>query len=226
MSLIVEDAIRKLVNRFKGRAFNFFTECDIHSYLYHCLYRQDIAKLYPTKDGNNALLLHREYPTFFRFRRVKKGNRHVFQAGDPRAPRGHYDLAVLNPEFLLRNNVSVVINKDIRHESQRIDVKYNILAAIEFKFIVKRSSLNMLDEIKIDIDKLSHPKGSAESRYLIIFNNYGPMEDWFYKKLFDMCSRQSNVKIVYAESYMKNNKKTYGGQYFGDWKITCPLRAI
>jgi hypothetical protein len=228
--LIVEDAVRKLVNRFKGRAFNFFTESDIHSYTYHCLYKKDIAKLYPTKDGSSALLLHREYPTFFRFGRVKKKlagrNASVFETGNPAASRGHYDLAILNPEFLRKNILDVVINKDIRYSSTRVNVDYNILAAIEFKFIVKEPSMNMLDEIQIDIDRLSYPQDHVRTKYLIIFNNYGPLYEWMRKKMEEMCSRQTKVKIVYIESYLKDNKKIYGGTYFGKWNIKCPIKEV
>ena len=68
--LAIEPRIRTLVNRFKGRASNFFTESDIHSYLYLVFYREKrFSKQYPTADPSvMTILIHREYPTFFRFK--------------------------------------------------------------------------------------------------------------------------------------------------------------
>ncbi|MDK2801665.1 MAG: hypothetical protein PWQ70_3284 [Clostridiales bacterium] len=46
---------------------------------------------------------------------------------------GHYDLVILNPDFLVNNSIDEVIAKDFK--KCKVDVKDHLLAAIEFKFM-------------------------------------------------------------------------------------------
>ena len=46
---------------------------------------------------------------------------------------GHYDLIILNPDFLANNSIDEVIAKDFK--KCKVDVKDYLLAAIEFKFM-------------------------------------------------------------------------------------------
>lgn len=92
----------------------FFTEHDIHSVLY------DIAKeelqLYgvpslKTGDKHEVFLVHHEYPTPFRC--DMEG--YKFEKKDEKPyRRGHYDLSILNPAFVNKNELDVVCAKDFQ----------------------------------------------------------------------------------------------------------------
>jgi hypothetical protein len=65
-----EAAIKSLVRRFRNYPYAFYTETDMHCYLYHRLYTGGMANgIYPTADGRDTILLHNEYPTNVRYKR-------------------------------------------------------------------------------------------------------------------------------------------------------------
>ena len=75
---------------------------------------------YPSKDkGEESVLVHREYPTSFRFR---KENMELSESGG----RGHYDLVILNPDFLANHTLDEVIAKDFK--KCKVDEKDHLLA--------------------------------------------------------------------------------------------------
>jgi len=92
----------------------FFTEHDIHSLL--CDIANEELQLHgvtpiETSDGHQVSLVHHEYPTPFRcdmegYNFEKKDN--------PPYKRGHYDLVILNPEFVRKNELDVVCAKDFQ----------------------------------------------------------------------------------------------------------------
>ena len=67
---VVRDGIRKTVNKFRERPFIFFTEMDIHAYLYHCLYSSKLEV--ETRDGIITSCIHKEYPTNFRYSKRRR----------------------------------------------------------------------------------------------------------------------------------------------------------
>lgn len=104
--------INRLVERFRKHPYHFFTEHDIHSVLYS-ITREELklsgTMTEETRDGYQAALLHHEYPTPFRcdMRRMR------FQKKETKPyKRGHYDLVILNPEFVKNNSLDVVCAKD------------------------------------------------------------------------------------------------------------------
>jgi len=77
----VSDAVRKTVNKFREDPYVFFTETDLHAYLYCCLYSKKLEA--KTKDGALTACVHKEHPANFRcskktmkdYRFEKKGAR-------------------------------------------------------------------------------------------------------------------------------------------------------
>ena len=60
---VFEAAIRSLVRRFRNHPYAFYTETDMHCYLYHRLYGGGLFNgLYKTSEGHDTILLHKEYP--------------------------------------------------------------------------------------------------------------------------------------------------------------------
>lgn len=92
----IEDCIENLLAKFRTNPFFFYTESDMHCYLYHLLLQDKrLQREYSTRNGMPTILLHREYPTVGKY--VKEGG---LLKPSQRGRRGHFDLAILNPNFV------------------------------------------------------------------------------------------------------------------------------
>ena len=210
----VESNVKTLVNRFKGRAHNFFTESDLHSYLYLVFYRDKrFSKQYPTADPSvRTILIHREYPTFFRFRRELP----VKSAPKP-AKRGHHDLVVLNPSFLAAYPLTTVTNQDISTIPQRPKEK-PLRAAIEFKMPRSRIGSGTLEEIEIDFQKLQLSLEWSQSLYLLVFNRHDRITPEGMAELKRMTAGNPDVKALYMECVGEGKARVYKVEYLGSWR--------
>ncbi len=201
----IESKIRTLANHFVRRPLNYFTEPDIHSYLYLAFYRDKVFSApVPTKDlREKTILIHREYPTFFRC-----DKKIPLVPSDKARSRGHYDFVVLDPGFVKSFPFSVVANKDYHLLPERFDRK-PLIAAIEFKYIVREISRNMLREIEMDFQKLQCSIPYSHTAYALIFNRFGPIGERL-EEIHRMRRENPGVKTVYAEAwYEAGRKKTY-----------------
>jgi hypothetical protein len=116
---IQEKVIHNLSLTFQKTPKRFFTEHDIHSYLYRIV-EDELGKIgvsfFKTRDGYLAGLVHHEYPTPFRCDMRKYEFRVAGE--EERTPRkglykrGHYDLVIFNPDFISQNNLIVVTGKN------------------------------------------------------------------------------------------------------------------
>lgn len=116
------DVKNKVINElraiFRKYSQYYFSEHDIHSVLYHLTQKQlkqhgETSQI--TLDGYKTSLVHHEYPTPFRcdmqgykFRRASEEER------TPKGRlyrRGHYDLVILNPDFIKNNTLDIVCGK-------------------------------------------------------------------------------------------------------------------
>lgn len=87
-----EAAIKSLVRRFRNHPYAFYTETDMHCYLYHRLYAGGLVNgLYRTADGHVTILLHKEYPTVARYRRGDDGRLEESAQG---RRRGAFDISI------------------------------------------------------------------------------------------------------------------------------------
>src|SRR6478672_3362136 len=90
-----EGAIKSLVRRFRNHPYAFYTETDMHCYLYHRLYRGGLENgLYRTAEGHRTILLHKEFPTVARYERVEG----VLKESAQGRRRGAFDICLWNPE--------------------------------------------------------------------------------------------------------------------------------
>lgn len=106
-----DHVVKRIGEMFRGFPYYFFTERDIHSLL--CDITNEELQLHgvepmKTSDGYEVSLVHHEYPTPFRC--DMKDHRFEKKDGPP-FKRGHYDLVVLNPEFVGSNSLDVVSSK-------------------------------------------------------------------------------------------------------------------
>ena len=175
----VYNGIRKTINRFREQPFLYFTESDIHASLSKDIMagNSDILVLGNTKDERTIIktpvsLVHHEYPTNFRFKRDVLLNEcddenlgNVGIKGNC-GGRGHYDLVVLDPNFIERlfeshkkDGLSEILKNIINKDNQRSVARnstLDIIYAIEVKFIHIFNSGNkqMQDEVRKDNCKL------------------------------------------------------------------------
>lgn len=116
-----EKALASLENAFTEMPRRFFTEHDLHSRLYR-LVENELSNrnklFFETKDKQKVSLLHHEYPTPFRcnmsghdFVRVEDTDE-TDRGGLYR--RGHFDLVVLNPEFVKHHDLITVSGKNYK----------------------------------------------------------------------------------------------------------------
>jgi hypothetical protein len=114
-----QKVLQQLASSFKEKPRKFFTEHDLHSHLYHLVESELQGKAYAiSKDGFEVGLVHHEYPTPFR---CDMSNKRFCIKNDPditpkkgRFKRGHYDLVVLNPEFVKSFDAVVVAGKNYK----------------------------------------------------------------------------------------------------------------
>jgi hypothetical protein len=202
-SELVNDGIRKTVTKFREHPRIFFSEMDIHSYLYHCLYSTRLEA--KTKDGVTTSCLHKEYPTNFRFNKETMEDYGLTKKG----VRGHFDFAVLNPQFIQENSIATVENKNIRGtetKSKSEDkLRNELLTAIELKYVVNNSR-KFINEVEKDIKKLSIGlKYQSFEAYNLVFCNCKYHYIVELTKLIEMT--ESKIKSILVMSNYTNDKK-------------------
>jgi len=203
----IAKCVQILSEKFRKWPYNFFTESDAHSYLYYSFFRYGspaLKSLYYSKDRKKTVLIHREYPTFFRYSQKELK---LCKLHEKEGTCGHYDMVVLNPAFIEGHEIQQVISKDntIRQTVQFAD--NHVLAAIEFKLLHKPLGQNLKDEINKDFVKLGWAleTGQAKEAYMLIFNRYGKEED--YRGVLDEYQKKRpEIKLIYQESYYDNGK--------------------
>ncbi|EKD26283.1 MAG: hypothetical protein ACD_79C01283G0004 [uncultured bacterium] len=215
INLGIEKCINSLGEKFLKWPYNFFTESDAHSFLYYYIFRsgpKELKLFYSTiNDDEKTVLIHREYPTNFRYHKEN------MSLDEETGGRGHYDLVILNPDFIKDHNIKEVIAQDYKKTCQK-NIKEHLLAAIEFKLITKPLSAGLKNEIEKDFKKLAwavKDKEQAKNAYLIIFNRTRK-EEVFLNDLRKYSAENPEVKAIYIES-IKNEKRTYKILYMGSW---------
>jgi len=193
------DAVRKTINKFRENPYYFFTESDIHSYFYYCIYNSTFEV---NRDKSRIYLVHREYPTNFRYSKKRLTTDGVYDPNhidkvDNRTGRGHYDMVVINPDFATKaENINHIINKNIsdtkdRFNGSKDNLKDELLFAIEFKYIISNSK-NWIEQVEIDNKKLEFALkyGAKEVINLVFCNN-----DYYYLDTLKETIKKSNGKI-------------------------------
>ncbi len=207
----INRVIWKTANKFRENPYYFFTESDIHSYFYYCIYN---TKMEFIKDGKRIYLVHREYPTNFRYRKKDLLNDNYVPPPLKKkvGARGHYDLAVLNPHFVEKAaTCEDIINKNVSLLEKRIKAtnEDELLAAIEFKYVIKDSK-NFESEVLNDLKKLEiAKKHGVEKAYCLVFCN---IEDCSVvrniKKIIEHAPSEINAVFVQSYYNVDNEKIT------------------
>ena len=152
--------IERLIKAFEEYPYCFFSEHDIHSQLYQLTIeeiKRSKSLCFRSCDGFLTSLVHHEYPTPFRcdmggytFRKVSDSEK--------KSKRGHYDLVVMNPEFIVDNDWIAVTGKDyVEHKQALAKTKSTpLLWACEILYFpkIRKLSKNAISLIKQDALKI------------------------------------------------------------------------
>jgi hypothetical protein len=174
-----ESAIKSLVRRFRNHPHAFYTETDMHCYLYHRLYAGGALNgLYRTADGHDTILLHKEYPTVARYHPAEDGKLVESQEG---RRRGAFDICVWDPAYIAGRE----------HRKQKV------LCAAELALNeTRRKSSHTVN----DATKLAGKANEIRHGYLLFFvrddPNYEANKDEVWANLREAATR---VKVVFAE---------------------------
>lgn len=152
-------AVKTTVRKFRENPYYFFTESDIHSYFYHVLYS---SRLEVQRGNKRIYLVHREYPTNFRYSKddlVLDACDRPFDLSSREGDRGNYDVAIINPDFVRdAKTIEHIVNKNVRlveerNESMPESFREELLFAIEFKYVT-RNTIAFVTEVLQDNKKL------------------------------------------------------------------------
>jgi hypothetical protein len=141
--MAVDESIDELCKIFQNYPTYFFTENDIVTYFYRILNVRIYNPIVEDADGNEHLIIHREYPTPFRC--DMRWNSFMLKSESDvitekrKFKRGHYDLVILNPEFIESQSYNIVKGQNYQqyrcHVLQRADIPQPILLyGLEFMF--------------------------------------------------------------------------------------------
>jgi len=112
----IDQAIEALCKEFRSSPTLFYTEHDMVSFFYTILQRNLSMATARDRDASEHFLVHLEYPTPFRC--DMEGDRFATKGDDERIPqgglyrRGHYDIVVLNPDFISQYSYELIKAQD------------------------------------------------------------------------------------------------------------------
>ena len=190
-----ERAIKSLVRRFRNHPYAFYTETDMHCYLYHRLYAGGTFNgLFRTREGHDTILLHKEYPTIARY-----SKRDETLVKDPNArKRGRFDICIWDPAYI----------GGLQHRKQRV------LCAAELA--LNECGVKSVHTIN-DTTKLVDPTNEVQYGYLLYFVRdnfqYQKNHDKIWKELREA---SSSIRVVFAHVNGSEKPKPV---YLGRWRV-------
>ena len=193
---ITETAIDNLIATFKEKPYFFYTENDLHCYLYSQIFNKLPKKDWfcKTANGKETILLHKEYPTKERY------SRKALKEGLKKGSRGHFDLSIWNLEKTEERLFRVKQSTDFKKEQHTM---------IVIEFDLNEGSANLEDAVhhlKWDLMKLKSEANEVEHGYLLIF-----ARDWIHSKNFlerakHEVSQEEKVVLLYIEKSKDQTK--------------------
>jgi len=207
------EAIKTTITKFREHPYYFFTESDIHSYFYRCVYCKNFECV---RNGKRIYLIHREYPTNFRYHKKdlpKPNCSEPIPLDKKEGVRGRYDLAVLHPKFAQQApSCKDIVNKEVGLLGKRVKnlelTRTELLCAIEFKYIIKNAE-GYVESIKADNKKLHFSKmceQKSKHAFNLVFCNI-PDGKYIEGAKRAISNAPSDVHAFFVQSYYDGNKK-------------------
>jgi hypothetical protein len=200
----ISESINRLINKFQKNPNIFFTEPDLHSYLYHNLYTTKMEST--TTDDKITNSVHREYPTNFRYSKKTMKENGLRKIGK----RGNSDLVILNSDFIKTNSLRSVSSRHLPDVEKRSKTESlyqkEVHSVIEMKYVTTNSK-SYLDEVSNDNLKLCYGlKYQKFDAYNLVFCNVK------YKRKSELECRVKNtdnrITCMLISAYYENDKIT------------------
>jgi len=164
----VASCLERLGRKFIRYPNLFYTESDMHCYLYYVLYAGRTFKgLIETMDGRRTILLHKELPTVGKYIRDSQGLLIPSQKG----ARGHFDIAIINS---LHSK-----GYDLKHQRALIAVELGLD--------------ENLTHFKNDLAKLTDPRNDVKQGFIAHFAREKTIPSEEYQEMKDLL--EANPKI-------------------------------
>lgn len=184
-----ETCVYDLIKTFFSNPFLFYTENDLHCYLYKLLSErlEDAGYgLYETLDKKFSTLLHKEYPTKKRYRRK-------LLAEDPTGRRGHFDLCIWNPEEVDKRLFRSRNSKEIDKEQQTyFAFEFLLVEGRDRSTLEKAISHTMWDVLKLKDNEVKYG-------YVLLFARDWSFGEDFLKEIKEQ-KIPSNITLLYVEN--------------------------
>jgi hypothetical protein len=213
---LLETAIHKLVQEFTQAPYRFFTEADAVAHFHQLLESPTLGQV-RTRDGYEVSLVHREYPTFFRF---EDDNPVARLDDDSRASRGHYDTVILNPEFVAAHRAETVKNRDIKNMGNESIVPLE--AVIEFKLDDKGWSKGRASGTKAELGKLDLTTQSRLKYFVLLMRYNAPnMYRWneYWPTVSQIAAEKAEIGSIFAIYWLTADRQAEI-YHFGHWLDT------
>jgi len=164
--------LERLGRKFIRYPHLFYTESDMHSYLYYLLYSGRTFKGFiETSDPKKTILVHKELPTIGKYTRDSQG---LLVPSEKAGARGHFDIAIIN-----------------RLDSQRYDLKHQrALIAVELG----------LDEdvthFKNDLAKLTDTRNDVNQGFIAHFAREKPIPTDELSAMKDLLKANPQIRSI------------------------------
>jgi hypothetical protein len=196
----LETGVTELVDMFLSKPYAFYTESDLHCFLYHTLCKLGLnqaCRCRMDKQLVESILLHKEYPTKVRYRRYHD----MKSKEDKRGSRGHFDISIWDPDLTEQREFQVSGGKG----------EQRVLAAVELS--LNEHHKNFQWHVYWDLLKLKDPKNEVERGIILFFVRDYPYSktlfprNGFIKTLHKMFGNEDEVPIVYVEKLGAEERK-------------------
>ncbi len=211
----IETALLQLSQEFLDDPYRYFTEADAVSRCRQLLELNDeLGKDYRTKDGHRIRLIHQEYPTIFRY----AGDQPLIET--PEGRRGHYDLVVLNPDFIEANSAESITNRLLKNSVP--DQERSFVAVFEFKLSYRGWNSGAYKNVTKDLQKLAASKAKLTYAVMLMRYNAPSMRRWdmYWPLICEEIGKPSmtGVRSIYTVHWLKTQTNKRNIYWFGQWQ--------
>lgn len=215
----LERSIHLLVREFAQAPYVFFTEADAVARFHQILEDMPVfSQRVKTLDGHEVSLVHREYPTFFRFSDANPTERLSW----PRGSRGHYDVAVLNPEFVAAHPAETIHNRSAR--TRRDETVVPLQAVVEFKLDNLGWSAGRARAAIAELGKLRLSDESPLKYFVVLMRYTAPtLKRWdlYWHRVKEAAESEPTIQSIVAVHWLsvRSGVEVYR---FGNWLTAEP----
>ncbi|MEI7832938.1 MAG: hypothetical protein WCJ56_07070 [bacterium] len=200
----VWECIRKTIDEFRRRPYQFLREAAIVNYMRKCLFTTQLEVEYKDR---RLYLVDKNYPTNFRYDKdLLMTMKEPYPLSDDQGTQGYYDLVVIKPEYVEKPSLADIANNKV----PKIETWFNsnskeLLFAIEFNFVTCDDS-TFVEDIKIDNKKLLFAKGSNVGHAInLVFCVVNKENSSKYKEA--AFAAEPGVTAIFIQSYLDTHKK-------------------